>query len=177
VLPRFRRWPICCKILSIWFSHGSHLAVDLGGAARRMGLLERLGLRRASPPSINALLQMISKRAERLDAHQQAETFVSLGGIENTLLNNENRIIFGRRGTGKTHVMAFVAGAARKKDEIALLIDLRTIGSGLTATSTRTNPSHCPSEQRACFAIFCLPSMIHCWTRLPHRTVVMTPIG
>jgi hypothetical protein len=72
---------------------------------------------------------MISKRAERLDAHQQAETFVSLGGIERTVLNHDNRVIFGRRGTGKTHVMAFVADSARKRGEIALVLDLRTIGS------------------------------------------------
>jgi hypothetical protein len=95
-----------------------------------MGLLQRLGLGRASPPpKINTLLQMISRRAERLDAHQQAETFVSLGGIEHTLLNHDNRVIFGRRGTGKTHVMSFVADAAKKKGEMALLLDLRTIGS------------------------------------------------
>jgi Cdc6-like AAA superfamily ATPase len=71
---------------------------------------------------------MISRRAERLDAHQQAETFVSLGGIEHVLLNHDNRVVFGRRGTGKTHVMSFVADAA-KKGEMALLLDLRTIGS------------------------------------------------
>jgi hypothetical protein len=95
-----------------------------------MRLLQRLGLGRASPPPrINTLLQMISRRAERLDAHQQAETFVSLGGIEHTLLNHDNRVIFGRRGTGKTHVMSFVADAAKKKGEMALLLDLRTIGS------------------------------------------------
>jgi hypothetical protein len=92
--------------------------------------LQRLGLGRAlPPPHINTLLQMISRRAERLDAHQQAETFVSLGGIEHTLLNHDNRIIFGRRGTGKTHVMSFVADTAKKKGEMALLLDLRTIGS------------------------------------------------
>jgi len=99
-------------------------------ATRGMGLLQRLGLRRASPPpNINSLLQMISRRAERLDAHQQAETFVSLGGIEHTLLNFDNRVIFGRRGTGKTHVMSFVADSAKKKGQMALSLDLRTIGS------------------------------------------------
>jgi hypothetical protein len=97
---------------------------------KRMGFLQRLGLGRASPPpKINSLLQMISRRAERLDPHQQAETFVSLGGIEHTLLNPDNRVIFGRRGTGKTHVMSFVADSAKKKGQMALSLDLRTIGS------------------------------------------------
>ena len=48
---------------------------------------------------------------------ESAETFVSLGGIERTLLNHDNRIIFGRRGTGKTHVMSFVADTAKKNGE------------------------------------------------------------
>src|SRR5262245_26716942 len=86
------------------------------------------GLRREQPP-INTLLQQISKRAERLDPKQQAETFVSIGGIEATLLNPDHRVIFGRRGTGKTHVMSFVAGRAKQKGEIAIRIDMRTTGS------------------------------------------------
>lgn len=91
-------------------------------------ILDRL-LGTVRPESINALLQQISKRAERLDTKQQAETFVSLGGIENTLLSQDNRVIFGRRGTGKTHVMSFVADRARVNGQIGILIDLRTIGS------------------------------------------------
>jgi len=91
-------------------------------------LLSLLGLGKA-PPSINTSLQMISKRAERLDPKEQAATFVSLGALEHALLNPDNRIIFGRRGTGKTHVMSFVADQAAKKREMACVIDLRTIGS------------------------------------------------
>ena len=73
---------------------------------------------------------MITKRAERLDPKQQADTFVSLGGVERALLNPDNRIIFGRRGTGKTHLLSFVADSARKRKETAVQLDLRTIGSG-----------------------------------------------
>ncbi len=75
------------------------------------------------------MLQQITRRAERLDSKQQAQTFVSLGGIENTLLNADNRVIFGRRGTGKTHVLAHVAEAARKNNNLPIVLDLRTIGS------------------------------------------------
>ena len=99
------------------------------GATWRMGNLKLLGLGKTAPPNINTSLQKISRRAERLDPHQQAETFVSLGGIEHTLLNADNRIIFGRRGTGKTHVMSFVADTAKKKGEMVISLDLRTIGS------------------------------------------------
>ncbi len=69
-----------------------------------MGLFDLWGPSKPQPEPvlIGELIQMITKRAERLDPHQQAATFVSLGGVEKTLLNPDNRIIFGRRGTGKT---------------------------------------------------------------------------
>jgi hypothetical protein len=141
-----------------------------------MGLLQRLGLGRASPPpNINTLLQMISRRAERLDAHQQAETFVSLGGIEHTLLNRDNRIIFGRHGTGKTHVMSFIADAAKKKGEMALLLDLRKIASN---SYIYTDESLTLAERgTACSETFWLRSMMHSWIRSLHPEVVTTSIG
>ena len=74
-------------------------------------------------PNVKELLQKLSKRAERLDSKQQADTFVSLGGIERILLNSDNRIIFGRRGTGKTHLLAFVRDDARRKGEVAVTVD------------------------------------------------------
>jgi hypothetical protein len=64
-----------------------------------------------------------------MDAAQQAQTFVALGGMEHSLLNAENRIVFGRRGTGKTHIMSFVAETARKRHNIAIQIDLRAVAS------------------------------------------------
>jgi hypothetical protein len=94
-----------------------------------MGLLKMLGLAKEPPPRITNLLQQVSKRAERLDPHQQAGTFVSIGGVESTLLNIDNRVIFGRRGTGKTHLLFYVAEAAKKRGEIAVLMDIRTLGS------------------------------------------------
>jgi predicted NACHT family NTPase len=94
-----------------------------------MGLLKMLGLAREPPPRVTDLLQQVSKRAERLDPHQQAGTFVSIGGVESALLNIDNRVIFGRRGTGKTHLLFYVAEAAKKRGEIAVLMDIRTLGS------------------------------------------------
>ena len=77
----------------------------------------------------NDLLQKLTRRAERMDPAQQAQTFVALGGMQHSLLNAENRVVFGRRGTGKTHIMSFVADAARKRNDIAIQIDLRSVGS------------------------------------------------
>lgn len=105
-----------------------------------MGLLKMLGITKSQPPKINTLLQMISKRAERLDPLQQAKTFVSLGGIEQIVLNPENRIIFGRRGTGKSHLFSYVSDTALKKQEFALVLDLRKIGSNSYIYNDDTYP-------------------------------------
>ena len=88
-----------------------------------------LGFREPEDIKVNDLLQKLTKRAERMDPAQQAETFVALGGMEHSLLNTDNRIVFGRRGTGKTHIMSFVADAARKRQDIAIQVDLRAVGS------------------------------------------------
>ena len=88
-----------------------------------------LGFKGPQEIKINDLLQKLTRRAERMEPSQQAETFVSLGGMEHSLLNSENRVVFGRRGTGKTHIMSFVAEAARKRGDLAVQIDLRSVGS------------------------------------------------
>lgn len=88
-----------------------------------------LGFKQPAEVKVNDLLQKLTRRAERLDPAQQAQTFVSLGGMEHSLLNAENRVIFGRRGTGKTHIMSFVAEAARKRRDLAIQIDLRSVAS------------------------------------------------
>ena len=98
--------------------------MKLVGSLRKM-----LGFENAEDITVNDLLQKLTKRAERMDPTQQAETFVALGGMEHSLLNAENRVVFGRRGTGKTHILSFVADAAKKRRDIAIQIDLRAVGS------------------------------------------------
>lgn len=77
---------------------------------------------------INQRLQLITRRADRADDVSLVDTFVSIGGVENILLNPENQIILGRRGTGKTHALRFLQQKARER-EVSLFIDLRQLGS------------------------------------------------
>lgn len=79
--------------------------------------------------SLNEALQRITKRADDLSDNDQAQTFVSVGGLEHGLLNRDNRIIFGRRGTGKTHVLSYVRDKTREEGDFPVFIDARTIGS------------------------------------------------
>jgi hypothetical protein len=64
---------------------------------------------------INSRLQQLTRRAERNDPATLKETFVSVGGIEHALLNRDHKIMFGRRGTGKTYALYFVAETANQR--------------------------------------------------------------
>jgi len=84
------------------------------------------------------LITGISKRAEDLSPKEQANSFVSMGQLENALLNRDNRILFGRRGTGKTHIFSYVSSRVREAGEIPIQIDFRTIGSNSSIYSDST---------------------------------------
>lgn len=88
------------------------------------------------------LLQRLSKRSEDLTPDEQAKSFVSIRNIEGTLLNRDSRIVYGRRGTGKTHIMSFVAKSAEDRGEVPIIIDLRTIGSNNTIYSDESKPAN-----------------------------------
>jgi hypothetical protein len=90
--------------------------------------------------AINQRIQRITRRAERVDAGTLAETFVAIGGVENILFNPENQIIFGRRGTGKTHALRFLQQKAADRNEAAVFIDLRTIGSNSSIYADTKRP-------------------------------------
>ena len=92
-----------------------------------MGILP--GSKRTQPASAVGLLQQISKRAEDLTPEEQAKSFVTIRRIDGALKNRDSRILFGRRGTGKTHILSYVASSARSSGDIACVIDLRTLGS------------------------------------------------
>lgn len=90
--------------------------------------------------AINQRLQRITRRAERAEAGTVAGTFVAVGGVENVLFNPENQILFGRRGTGKTHALRYLEEQATLRGEAAVYIDLRTIGSNSSIYSDRNRP-------------------------------------
>src|SRR5437660_953464 len=41
----------------------------------------------------------------------------------------DHQILYGRRGTGKTHAATYLVTEVRKRGDVALNIDLRTVGS------------------------------------------------
>lgn len=69
------------------------------------------------------------KRAESYDAEHLAASFVEIGNVPTLLRNNDSAIIFGRRGTGKTHLLSYLASQVKGTGLVAISIDMRTIGS------------------------------------------------
>jgi hypothetical protein len=70
-------------------------------------------------------LQDIEKRAERVydDAHV-IETYVDAGGLVNALTTRDNGVVYGRRGTGKTHALKYLAETRRAQGDFVLYIDM-----------------------------------------------------
>lgn len=92
-----------------------------------MGLLDIF--RREKKKAAVELLQQISKRAEDLTPEEQANSFVAIRRINGALQSRDSRIIFGRRGTGKTHILAYIASIASSRNDFYCSVDLRTLGS------------------------------------------------
>jgi hypothetical protein len=78
---------------------------------------------------INSALARLLRRAEAEDPQRLAETFVDVGPLFGRLSSKDHQIIFGRRGTGKTHALTYLSERVRKSGETVVSVDLRLIGS------------------------------------------------
>ena len=76
---------------------------------------------------IRAILA-IARRADTVDTATLQSSFVGVGNIDLRLSSPDHQIIYGRRGTGKTHTLRYVVANPPEKG-IPIFIDLRNIGS------------------------------------------------
>ncbi|WP_333901528.1 hypothetical protein [Enterobacter wuhouensis] len=79
--------------------------------------------------NVNSILMRLAKRAEKLNPDHLIKSFVDVGPAYTLLSSNDNQIIFGRRGTGKTHFLAVLNNEIASKGIISIPIDMRLIGS------------------------------------------------
>ncbi len=88
----------------------------------------------------------LPKRAEQAgDRSKLLETFVDVGTLFTLLTNKDHQVLYGRRGTGKTHVLSYLEGIRRKQGDCAIYIDMRTVGS----TGGIYSDTSLPTTQRA----------------------------
>ncbi|MGZ4182040.1 MAG: ORC-CDC6 family AAA ATPase [Solirubrobacteraceae bacterium] len=71
----------------------------------------------------------LQRRAEQGDPAFLVQTFVDVGPLFALLSSRDHQILYGRRGTGKTHAMQYLRASVDGRGEFAAYIDLRTIGS------------------------------------------------
>ncbi|MET8847882.1 hypothetical protein [Amycolatopsis sp. NPDC004625] len=91
---------------------------------------------------LNQALMRIPRRAESADRSTLAATYVAAGSFSAMINSADHQILFGRRGTGKTHALRHLQELAEGTGDLAIHLDLRTIGStgGLYA-STALSPA------------------------------------
>jgi hypothetical protein len=77
---------------------------------------------------INRVLSSVPKRAEGRQAEQLRETFVD-SGVAAALESIDHQVLYGRRGTGKTHAFRYLQTVVQERGDISFYADLRTIGS------------------------------------------------
>jgi hypothetical protein len=82
----------------------------------------------AATQTNNALMRL-SKRAESQDKSKLVQTFVDVGTLFTLLSRLDHQIIYGRRGTGKTHAITYLAEKRRETGDCVVYLDLRTVGS------------------------------------------------
>ena len=81
-----------------------------------------------------AVMRAISRILQRAERQESPEkivgTFVDVGFLLQ-LNNHNNQVFYGRRGTGKTHVLKVLQTRLQEEDEenVAVYIDCRTLGS------------------------------------------------
>lgn len=82
----------------------------------------------AGVSELNRALNHIPKRAEQRQADRLRDTFVD-SGVAAALEVIDHQVLYGRRGTGKTHALRYLETTLRGRGDIAAYLDLRTIGS------------------------------------------------
>jgi len=87
--------------------------------------------------AINTALMRLAPRAETNDPATLVATFVDAGPLFTLLSSRNHQVLYGRRGTGKTHALYYLREHARKSGDHAVYVDLRQLGSsgGLYADS------------------------------------------
>lgn len=107
--------------------------------------------------SLNRCFMRFENRAERITAKQVAETFVAVGPLMDLLESRNNQIIYGRRGTGKTHALRYFQSVKNASGDLAIYIDAQNIGSNGSIYADTT----LPTSERATRLLIDVCSTIH----------------
>jgi hypothetical protein len=78
---------------------------------------------------LNQLLMRVARRAENATDTVLHQAFVPIPSLVSQLDTAEHQVLFGRRGTGKTHLLRHLQHEQESRGSLAVYLDLRRIGS------------------------------------------------
>ena len=79
--------------------------------------------------ALNTAIARLLRRAEDEDPATLAETFVDVNTLFANLSSRDSQVVYGRRGTGKTHALKYLAETLRAEGQTVVYLDLRLLGS------------------------------------------------
>ena len=79
----------------------------------------------------------IRSRAERLSGDQIVDSFSSVGPLSDLIETTDHQVIFGRRGTGKTHALRFLYSNVNDSGDIGIFVDMLNLGSDTSIYNDR----------------------------------------
>ncbi|SUB01584.1 Uncharacterised protein [Pannonibacter phragmitetus] len=79
--------------------------------------------------TIQKCIMGFAKRSEKVSSEILAKTFVDTEPLADVIHTKNSQIVYGRRGTGKTHALLYLAEQVNRGGDYAIYIDLRSIGS------------------------------------------------
>jgi len=85
--------------------------------------------RTAQPQTgLNDLVQRAARRAENAPEGVLRDAFVAVPGLVSPLETDEHHVVFGRRGTGKTHLLRHLQAQQAAAGALTVYLDLRQVG-------------------------------------------------
>jgi len=117
----------------------------------------------------NLAFLRIAKRAERQDDEVLQKTFVDFGSVFTALSSVDHQIVFGRRGTGKTHLLTVLRQTKRASGELAIQIDMRNLGSARVCTLIHQSPLRSVQQD---FLLMCLRPFMEVYLSRQWNTMV-----
>jgi hypothetical protein len=106
--------------------------------------------------AINRELIRLVRRADSRPSLLLVDTFVDVGHLFARLSTDDHQVIYGRRGTGKTHALYYLVEYARRRQHAAVFVDLRTSGS---SGGIYNDPSRTVSERGTALLIDVLEAL------------------
>lgn len=100
--------------------------------------------------AINTAFMRLSRRAETSAREQLIQTFVDVGPLFTLLSSHDHQILYGRRGTGKTHALNYLADRREQLGDAVAFVDLRNIGS---SGGIYADPSRAVQERGTCLLV------------------------